>query len=95
MSLRRTFYEFGRYDLAGGVALATHLIVLSVIVDLELCTKTAASAFGFACALPVNYFLLRRFVFGQIGRHGQYFSRYIAVTLFTMGLKLPRPRLSC
>ena len=85
-TLRSTFFQLGRYTVAGGTALATHVAVLSLLVELTPINKTLASAVGFACAVPVNYSLQHRFVFNSRGMHGVRFVRYVLVTLSTMTL---------
>lgn len=81
-----TIRQFGRYGFAGGMAALTHLVVLSLLVELVGFDKAIASAIGFLAAIPVNYLLQHRFVFARAGRHGHYFARYLGVTLAGLGL---------
>lgn len=81
-----TIRQFGRYGFAGGMAVLTHLVVLSLLVELAGFDKAVASAIGFLAAIPVNYLLQHRFVFTRTGRHGHYFARYLGVTLAGLGL---------
>jgi putative flippase GtrA len=76
--------EFIKYSIAGFAAAATHLAVLAGLVQLMQAPKTMASAIGFCCAIPVNYFIQHRFVFGRTGGHTIYFMRYITVTLILL-----------
>jgi putative flippase GtrA len=85
-TLESSFFQLVRYTLAGGAAVVTHLVILSLLVELTTINKTLASAIGFACAIPVNYLLQRRFVFHSSDAHGILFVRYILVTLSTMTL---------
>ena len=73
--------EFIRYSIAGFAAAATHLAVLAGLVQLMQTPKPIASAIGFCCAIPVNYLIQHRFVFGRTGGHTIYFMRYLTVTL--------------
>lgn len=79
--------QFRRYVLAGSAALATHLTVLILLVELTGMPKTAATMVGFAAALPVNYLLQHAFVFSPQSRdHAVFFTRYLVVTLTAAGL---------
>ena len=76
--------QFTRYGLSGGTAVATHLAVLMILIELAGSPPILASLLGFACATFVNYRLQHRFVFARSRGHGSYFPRYLAVTLGTM-----------
>lgn len=82
----RLIGRFAAYGVAGGLATATHLAVLALLVELLAAPETWASAIGFACAVPVNYLLQHRYVFRAVGNHRTFFARYVAVTLATMAL---------
>ena len=74
---RRTLAQFIRYGLSGGAAVATHLGILVVLIELAASPPILASLLGFACATFVNYALQHRLV---------YLPRYLAATLGTMAL---------
>ena len=76
--------EFIKYSIAGFAAAATHLAVLAGLVQLTPAPKPMASAIGFCCAIPVNYIIQHRFVFGRTGGHVVYFMRYLTVTLILL-----------
>lgn len=76
--------EFMKYSVAGCAAAATHLAVLASLVQLTPSPKPLASAIGFCCAIPVNYLIQHRFVFGRTGGHTVYFMRYLSVTLILL-----------
>jgi putative flippase GtrA len=78
--------QFTRYGLCGSAAVAVHLAVLIVLVELAGSPATVASVVGFACGTLVNYALQHRFVFFRCSGHRLFFSRYVAVTLATMTL---------
>jgi putative flippase GtrA len=78
--------QFTRYGLSGGAAVATHLAMLVILIELAGTPPVLASLLGFACATLVNYTLQHRFVFCRSRGHGSYFPRYLAVTLGTMTL---------
>jgi putative flippase GtrA len=82
----RILVQFGRYALSGGAAVATHLAVLVILIELADSPPILASVLGFACATLVNYALQHSFVFSRFRDHGSYFPRYLAVTLGTMTL---------
>ena len=73
--------QFARYGAAGAAAALVHLLVLTMLVELFEVEKTISSIIGFCIAIPVNYALQHKLVFGQIGNHGVFFLRYILVTL--------------
>jgi putative flippase GtrA len=80
--------EFMRYSIAGFAAAATHLAVLAGLVQLMQAPKPMASAVGFCCAIPVNYLIQHRFVFGRTGGHTIYFTRYMTVTLILLAVNV-------
>lgn len=80
MAERNIISQAGRYCVAGGLALGTHLLVLVALVELFDLPKYLASLVGFLCAVPVNYLFQHSFVFGQSQNHAVFFSRYIGVT---------------
>jgi len=82
----RMLVQLTRYALSGGAAVATHLAVLVMLIELAGSPPILASVLGFACATLVNYMLQHRFVFSRSRGHGSYFPRYLAVTLGTMTL---------
>jgi putative flippase GtrA len=77
-----------RYVLAGGTALATHLAVMWIAVEVFAVAKVLASAIGFLSAISVNYLLQYRFVFGSEASKMASFILYTAVTLLTMALNV-------
>jgi putative flippase GtrA len=83
---RRMLVQFTRYVFSGGAAVAMHLAVLVILIELAGSPPTLASLVGFACATLVNYALQHRFVFSRSRGHRAYFPRYLAVTLGTMTL---------
>jgi putative flippase GtrA len=83
---RRMLVQFTRYCVSGGAAVATHLAMLVVLVELASSPPVLASVLGFVCGTLVNYTLQHRFVFARSRGHGAYFPRYLAVTLGTMTL---------
>jgi putative flippase GtrA len=75
-----------RYGIAGGTAVAVLFLVLVALVELMAMPETPASALAFACAVPVNYLLQRRFVFdARSGNRGS-FLRHLGVTGLTLSL---------
>lgn len=80
--------EFIKYSIAGFAAAATHLAVLAGLVQLMQAPKPMASAIGFCCAIPVNYFIQHRFVFRRTGGHIVYFTRYIVVTMALLAVNV-------
>lgn len=76
--------QFIKYSIAGIAATATHLAVLAGLAQLLQAPKPMASAIGFCCAIPVNYFVQHRFVFRKTGGHTIYFMRYLTVTLMLL-----------
>lgn len=82
------FVQFVRYAACGGMSAAVHIAVLVMLVEWWQVPSAMASSIGFASAIPVNYLLQHRFVFHGTGRHLTSFSRYVAVTLLSMGLNL-------
>jgi len=81
---QRLLGQFTRYGLSGGAAAATHLAVLSILVELAGSPPVLASVVGFVCATLVNYTLQHRFVFFRSRGHGSYLPRYLSVTMGTM-----------
>jgi putative flippase GtrA len=82
----RIVVQFTRYGLSGCAAVATHLTVLTFLIELADSPPVLASVLGFAGGTLVNYALQHRFVFSRFGDHGSYFPRYLAVTLGTMAV---------
>lgn len=80
--------QFVRYATCGALSALVHVAVLVMLVEFLQMPSTMASALGFACAIPVNYLLQHRFVFGSGGGHQSFFPRYLAVTLLSMGLNV-------
>lgn len=74
--------------MAGSIAAATHLVVLVGLTEMVGLAESLASAIGFCCATPVNYLLQHRYVFSSKALHRKAFSRYLAVTLATLGLNV-------
>ena len=83
---RDTLLQFLRYGLAGGLAAATHIVVLVVLTEFAMANPTLASAVGFGCSIPVNYALQHRFVFNRSRQHLRFFPRYVSITLLTLAL---------
>lgn len=82
----RILFQFLRYGLAGGCALATHLVVLWGLIELFAVDRVLASAIGFLAAIPVNYLLQYRFVFNAEGDHSIVAARYLATTIAGLAL---------
>jgi len=80
----RILVQFTRYGLSGGAAVATHLALLVILIELAGSPPVLASVLGFAGATLVNYTLQHRFVFARSRGHGAYVPRYLAVTSGTM-----------
>jgi putative flippase GtrA len=78
--------QLTRYGLSGGAAVATHIALLVILIELASSPPIVASVLGFAGATLVNYTLQHRFVFSRSRGHASYFPRYLAVTLGTMTL---------
>ncbi|WP_419908179.1 GtrA family protein [Hoeflea sp.] len=83
---RKAATQFVRYGIAGGCALATHLVVLWGLHELFGVEEVLASAVGFLAAIPVNYALQHRYVFSSQRRHVTAAPRYLATTLAGLGL---------
>lgn len=77
-----------RYGLAGAAALAVHLAVLSALVEFASCDEKVSSGIGFLCAVPVNFWLQRNFVFRSRGACLAQFGRYGIVTAATLVLNV-------
>lgn len=77
-----------RYSLAGVAALAVHLATLSALVEFSAVDETVASGIGFLCAVPVNFWLQRNFVFRSKGAYLAQFGRYGVVTATTLLLNV-------
>lgn len=84
--MRDLALQICRYGASGGLAAATHLGVLILLVEVAGAPETPASAAGFACATPVNYLLQHRFVFRSSRHHAAAFPRYVGITLATLAL---------
>ena len=74
--------QFTRYGLSGGTAVATHLAVLMILIELAGSPPILASLLGFACATFVNYRLQHRFVFSRSRSHSSYFPRYLLISQY-------------
>jgi putative flippase GtrA len=83
---RTILAQFARYGTSGAAAVAVHLALLVILVELAGSPAVVVSVVGFACGTIVNYAVQHRFVFFRSGGHRSYFPRYITVTLATMGL---------
>ncbi|HEX2115876.1 MAG TPA: GtrA family protein [Alphaproteobacteria bacterium] len=77
-----------RYGLAGATALTAHLVVLSALVELAGWQETVSSGAGFLCAVPINFWLQRTFVFRSQGACLLQFGRYALVTATTLALNI-------
>ena len=80
--------RFGRYLVSGFVALAVHLMVLTVLVETVALNASVATSIGFVSGLIVNYLIQHRWVFRATGAHSVLFARYAAVTLVTFALNI-------
>jgi len=72
-----------KYGLAGLAAVATHLLILHVLVRFLSVDPVLASALGFVGSLPVNFLMQQYVVFKQRGRSFIRVLKYLAVTLVT------------
>ncbi len=75
--------QFLRYVVSGCVALAVHLAVLAVFVEIARTPTVLASTIGLVVAMVVNYGLQHRWVFTATGMHRIFFTRYVFITLAT------------
>lgn len=75
-----------RYGVAGGLSAATHLGVLTVLVELASARPVVASTVGFVCSIGVSYGLQRSWVFGSSGRHRTLVPRFLTVTAVALAL---------
>ncbi len=83
-SLTSTVRQFFRYGLAAATALFVHLSVLVILVSQLGVQETTATALGFICAVPVNFHLQRRYVFGSTADLSRSFAMYCGITLATL-----------
>lgn len=75
-----------RYLVAGGLATATHFLVLVLLVEWAGADPTLSTTIGFVAAIAVNYPLQYFWTFSATGHHRVVFARYLAVTLAALGL---------
>lgn len=78
--------QFLLYGVSGAIALATHLAVLAILVEVFDAAKLVATTIGFIAAVPVHYVIQRKIVFGSKRDARIEFGRYVAVTIATMAL---------
>jgi putative flippase GtrA len=69
-----------RYGIAGGLSAATHLGILTVLVELAGLRPVVASTVGFVASIAVSYGLQRSWVFASRGRHRTLLPRFLVVT---------------
>lgn len=86
MSFTATARQFVFYGTAAGFALLVHLSILVILVQYLDVDETLASALGFICAVPVNFYLQRRFVFVSKVDLLRSFATYLAITFIGLGL---------
>nr|WP_294546094.1 GtrA family protein [uncultured Rhodopila sp.] len=76
---------FLRYAIAGGLALALHLIVLQSLLSIA-CPALPASAIGFVLACALNYTLQKLWVFRSSRAHAVALPRYVGITTVMLGV---------
>ncbi len=86
--MRPALRQFAKYFLSGCLALAVHLAVLALLVELFATPAVIATAAGFAVGLVVNYAIQHAWVFGVAGAHERYFVRYVLITIVTFVLNI-------
>tara|TARA_B100000497_G_C7630238_1_gene378788 strand:- start:648 stop:1052 length:405 start_codon:yes stop_codon:yes gene_type:complete len=75
-----------KYMVCGGLATATHLGVLALLVEVFKFNSVLASTLGFGAAIFVNYSLQYHWAFASDTPHGTALKRYLIVTLTMMGV---------
>lgn len=80
--------QFARYFISGCLALAVHLAVLALLVELFAIPAIAATAAGFVVGLVVNYAIQHAWVFRVDGEHERFFVRYVLITIVTFILNM-------
>ena len=75
-----------KYMICGGLAAATHLGVLALLVEIFMLNTVVASAVGFGVAIVVNYSLQYHWAFSSETPHGTAIKRYLMVTISMMGV---------
>jgi putative flippase GtrA len=71
--------RLARYAVAGGASAATHLGVLTVLVELAQVRPIAASTIGFVASVAVSYLLQRRWVFASATPVARTLPRFLVV----------------
>ena len=87
-SERMVYRQFIRFFISGSTALAVHLAVLALLVELHATNETLASGIGFLVAVVVNYTIQHRWVFEAEGNHSAHLPRYLLVTFITFAANL-------
>ena len=73
------------YTISGGIALAIHLAVLALLVEMFDIPKLIATTIGFLTAVPVHYVIQRNVVFRSKEKTYSEFGIYVLVTVAAMG----------
>jgi putative flippase GtrA len=75
-----------RYALAGVASALTHLVVLSVLVELFGTRPVTASSAGFLASIAVSYVLQSRWVFDSSASVWRTFPRFLGVIAVGFGI---------
>lgn len=70
-----------KYIISGSIAVATHMILLTIMVEMLQAPAVVASNISFCIGAIVNYLLQHNFVYNCEGGHSKHASRFIMVTL--------------
>ncbi|MCK5829550.1 MAG: GtrA family protein [Methylococcales bacterium] len=78
---------FFRYLLSGGTAVSIQFTVLILLMEnVPKINATVAATIAFSIGCVVNYNIQYYWTFKVTGSHKRFFTRYISVTLGTLGL---------
>lgn len=70
-----------KYIISGSIAVLTHLLLLTLMVEMMQVPEVFASNISFCIGAIVNYLLQHNFVYNCEGGHGKHASRFVMVTL--------------
>jgi len=70
-----------KYIISGSIAVLTHLVLLTLMVELIGVPEVFSSNISFCIGAAVNYWLQHNFVYKCEGKHGKHASRFAMVTL--------------
>ena len=87
MSSSNFIHTFFRYLISGGTAVSVQFGVLIALMEyVSRINATLAASIAFTIACIVNYNIQYHWAFKVTGSHKRFFTRYISVTIITLGL---------